>query len=321
MKDKRFAAEPKLDLGDLDINLGDAPAEEPEAAAEPAEKSEPEIKDIPVGDETSEDSEATPDATVEDDLFGPDAGSEPAAAQTSPVPDSSGEINKLKGVLKKHLASLQVQIAELQAENSSVTLEVTKLKNDLNAVYEKHGELKKVFEEYLLFKIPTYEEIDINLSKKDPAYITRAISDALDRKLIKIFHDLPIYNINKFDILRTDDNNNIVNGNISVTVTFKDLSKFRFLEFDLELWVLDSYLNIPQWFMYQNDIYPLNEDGMRRVDVINNRMDQSQETGRKTTWVNMQEHNKNKMVVKQNVDVPINYQSGNSPVYVPNRKI
>lgn len=318
MNTKRFAAEPKLDLGDLDINLGDTPAEEPaeEEATSPA--GEVAIKDIPVdGDETA-------DSSPTDDLFGAepraelDMSAEPAAVAPS---TNSDEVKKIKDALTKQMASLQVQIASLQTENAAATIEMTKVRNDLNTVYEKHGELKKVFEEYLLYKIPTYEEIDINLTKKDPAYITKAISDALDRKLVKIFHDLPVYNINKFDILRTDDNKNIVNGNISITVCFKDMSKYRFLEFDIELWVLDGYLNIPQWFMYQNDIYPLNEDGVRRIDILNNRMDQNHETGRKTTWVNMQEHNQNKMVVKQNVDSPINFQPGNSPVYFPNRKM
>jgi hypothetical protein len=314
MKDKRFAAEPKLDLGDLDINLGDTPEDTGEDTG-----TSPEIKDIPVDGESP-----TTDEGKTDDLFSepiPDAAESTPDIAAPAVSDNSGEIKKLKEVLKKSFASLQVQLASMQTENSALSIEVAALKNDINVVFEKYGKLKKVFEEHLLFKIPTYEEIDINLTKKDPSYITKAISDALDRKVVKIFKDLPVYNINKFDILRVDDNQNIINGCISVTAVFKDMSKYRFMELDIELWVLDGYLHVPQWFTYQNDIYPFNEDGVRRIDVINNRMDQSQDVGRKTTWVNMQEHNQNKMVVKQNLDSFTNYQSGNSPVYVPNRKM
>lgn len=263
----RKAAPNEIEVDDLSIDLGnegDAPNE-----------SSIQVDDIPTGEED----QTSPDFDIED--------AEPEIPQTpQPVKTNDDEKKIEKTLNKAKELSTKVDITELN-------LHVKKLKKENDFLYKEISELKKVVHEFLLFRIPKYEEFEIPENRLNPELIFTFVTNALDKRLLRLFNDLPVYNAKKLSILEKDNNNNIVNAIVSVEISFDKHSRFSFLRFDLELIILDGFLNVPGWFMYDNKFYTLNEEGIRKIDLLNQKIDQEFNPEKSKSWYDVNRNQKN----------------------------
>jgi len=263
----RKAAPNEIEVDDLSIDLGnegDAPNE-----------SSIQVDDIPTGEED----QTSPDFDIED--------AEPEIPQTpQPVKTNDDEKKIEKTLNKAKELSTKVDITELN-------LHVKKLKKENDFLYKEISELKQVVHEFLLFRIPKYEEFEIPENRLNPELIFTFVTNALDKRLLRLFNDLPVYNAKKLSILEKDNNNNIVNAIVSVEISFDKHSRFSFLRFDLELIILDGFLNVPGWFMYDNKFYTLNEEGIRKIDLLNQKIDQEFNPEKSKSWYDVNHNQKN----------------------------
>jgi hypothetical protein len=277
------AAPNEIDIDDLSIDLEDDSLQEDEDSIK--------IDDIPTdNNEKSDNDESYSDESpINDQSFKGSDNSKSDFLKIDNIQEDKNQKDKeqVEKALDqaKHLAT-KVDITELN-------ININKLKKENNFLYKELAELKKVVNEFLLFRIPKYEEFDIPESKLNPELIFTFVTSALDKRLIKLFNDLPIYNAKKLSILEKDNNNNIVNAIISVEVSFDKHSRFSFLRFDLELIILDGFLNVPGWFMYDNKFYTLNEEGIRKIDLLNQRMDQDFNPEKSKSWYDANHNQKN----------------------------
>lgn len=302
MQDQRFSAD-LPSLGDLNIDLdkADQVAESPTPEASDTE----ELPDIPVEDEAAAESPATEtkeENTTSDGLdLDMDFSTEPAAGSPTSSPDDSSKkqdaiekvINQIdKATFETEMATMKTFIAQLQSENEVVN--------------SRLRDLKSTFDDYVLFRIPKYQEIDLPASKHDPEYLIPHIGNALDKQFIKIFKDVPKYHFRSFEIMEKDDDGNIVNALLRVGVEFHESSPFNFLKFDLELWIIGGVLNIPGWFVYNKNVHTLSEQGVRSIAEVSNRMHQIETTPMEKTqsWYNVNKGQQNPVIPHQ-VDIPM----------------
>ncbi|MEO0075016.1 MAG: hypothetical protein ABIK31_02775 [candidate division WOR-3 bacterium] len=289
----------QIDLSDLDLFGGD---ENKDSAEEEQEDEVPEFPIEPETDDSDEDDSAKDnsdedDISFDDDLFSDFNSDSQDTTQILEVQKKLiDSLKKLRDEFSVYKANSDAKIAKLETDLTTSTIEFQRIQNKALYLEEKNKELREVLEKYLLHKIPSFEEIDISLAnKKDFTLITKAISDALDKRFIKLFHDIPTYTLVDFSVLEEDSNGSIRNGKVIFAVEFPNSVKYKLLKFNIELWILDGILEFPKWIFYNNNIYPLSQDGINRLtsvlsdgvpverDVINN----------KTTWYNANKQNYN----------------------------
>jgi hypothetical protein len=305
----RIAAEfPSLD--DLKIDLTQADKEVAdigEGASTNSEKDD--LPDIPVEEksdqsqqETSTTKDPQPEAVSGDndlkldlDFSGSDAGSKKSESKQSKeekIEKVVDEIDKVR--LETELATMRANLSRLQGENDF-------LHNQLK-------QLKKDFEAYVLFRIPKYQEIELPGSKFDPQYIVPHIANALDKLFISVFRDVPQYDFKAFDVISKDNDGNIVNALVKVCIHFDEKSAYSFLKFDLELWIIDGFLQIPTFFIYEKEIYTLNEDGIRRIQMVANRLNKQDAINRNdldaNSWYNI-DHGRKNPIIPHQVELPM----------------
>lgn len=264
------AAPNEIEFDDLSIDIGDV-GEDTQA------DSTIEVDDIPIkGNESGQ-----PDITDTDENA-----TEPQISQPT-VDNSDKDIKKIEKAINK------TKDLNTKVNFSEVDLNIKKLKKENDFLYKELSELKKVVNEFLLFRIPKYDEFEIPEARLNPELIFSFITNALDKRMLKLFNDLPIYNAKKLSILEKDNNDNIVNAIVSVEICFDKHSRFSFLRFDLELIILDGFLNVPGWFMYENKFYTLNEEGIRKIDMLNSRMDVEFDPEKSKSWYDVNHNQKN----------------------------
>lgn len=302
-------------LNDLQIDLGQADKEVSDTtAANPGASAEDDLADIPVeGQAPAEPAAAAPaPAPAEDtsdldlDFGTPEKSAKPKAEPSADkVEKVVDDLDKVR--LETELATMRAYLSTLQGENQLLHNEMKQLKKDFNA--------------HVLFRIPKYQEIELSGSKTDPQYIVPHIGNALDKLFISVFRDVPRYDFQAFDVLSKDNDHNIINALVKVCVHFDDTSAFNFLKFDLELWIIDGFLQIPTFFVYEKDIYTLNEDGIRRIQMVANRLNQNDAVNQgnlnSNSWYNM-DHGRKNPIIPHQVDIPMSTtQSKSWPTHRP----
>lgn len=285
-----MAAPGDIDFNDLSVDLDN-------------EESAVEVDDIPVeGEEpeaTDEEGGLTGDILETDQGgIGEDAPQAPAPTPAPKPPKENADLKKTEKALSKAKEVVtKANLAELE-------INIVKLKKENDLMFKEISELKEVVQEFLLFRIPKYEEMEIPESRLNPEVIFTYVTNALDKRLLKIFEDVPVYNARKFSILEKDNNNNIVNALMTVEISFDKHSRFAFLRFDLELFIIDGYLNIPGWFMYEGKLYTLNQDGVRRIDMVNTRFEEEDTSlGKPRSWYDANANQKNP-IYPSNIHIP-----------------
>lgn len=293
-------------LGDLKIDLSQADKEATESGEgdQAAEAGTDDLPDIPVEGEKAQpqpETESQPAADAGGDDLGLDLdfGGEDTAPEKKESKPSKEKVEKVVDDIDK--ARLETELATMRANLSRIQGENDLLHNQLK-------QLKKDFDAYVLFRIPKYQEIELPGSKFDPQYIVPHIGNALDKLFISVFRDVPQYDFKAFDVISKDNDGNIINALVKVCIHFDEISAYSFLKFDLELWIIDGFLQIPTFFMYEKDIYTLNEDGIRRIQMVANRVNQEDARNRNdldsNSWYNMDHGRKNPMIPNQ-VELPM----------------
>lgn len=298
MNKLKFAQDP-LDISGFNLEGGDSSVEEITPDNE-------KIKDIPVKEENNFINDSSNDIFTE-------------SSPMENVQNIETEEQKQKNI------NQEIKIASLETELSTVKINFEKLQIEMKQVTDKLREIKTIFQEHLLNKIPSYEDMGIDIgSKGDNELIIRAITDSLDRKFFKLFKDMPIYQFNKFDVLQEDGNNNIINAIIGVLVSFSDVSRYKNVNFSLELIVVDGILQAPQWLFYNGNVYPLTPEGISKLDSTLNTVTNNPMIGNndgRVTWFNAHQNNINNLsTVQMNPDIPIMRQPGSAPTWSPNKK-
>lgn len=305
-------------LSDLKIDLGKADQEaKPESgAAAPAGNTAPaagdDLPDIPVDDGAAGAGGEAPapeaDASTEDPGLDLDFGSTPESdsGSTGSTPADSGSSDEKKETIDKVVN--EIDKVKFETEVATMRAYMSRIQSENEVLTNRLKELKHDFDAHVLFRIPKYNEIELPGSKFDPQYIVPHIGNALDKLFIKVFRDVPMYDFQTFDVINKDQDGNITNALVKVCVYFDDTSAFKFLKFDLELWIINGFLQIPQWFVYNKQIYTLNEEGIREIQLAGNRIDQSDARNRNdmdsNSWYNMDHGRKNPIIPSQ-VEIPM----------------
>lgn len=297
-------------LGDLQIDLGKADEEAStpgDAAGAPAD----DLPDIPV--EGSPAPQATaPTQTQgqpETDTAKEDSGLDldfDSTSSPSDSKDSTGSSDKKKDQIDKIVN--EIDKVKLETELSTMRAYIARIQDENTLLHNRFKELKQDFDSHVLFRIPKYKEIELPGSKFDPQYIVPHIGNALDKLFISVFRDVPMYDFKSFDVINKDQDGNINNALVKLCIYFDDTSAYKFLKFDLELWIIDGYLQIPQWFVYDKQIHWLTEEGIRDIQMAANRMDQADARNRNDTdansWYNM-DHGRKNPIMPHQVELPM----------------
>ena len=306
---KKVAAE-LPSLGDLKIDLNQADKEAADAGAgAPADSGTDDLPDIPVEGEAAQPQQTTPAAETQP---APDAGGDDlgldldfGGADTATTPEKS-ESKPSKEKVEKVVDDIDK--VRLETELATMRANLSRMQGENDLLHNQLKQLKKDFDAHVLFRIPKYQEIELPGSKFDPQYIVPHIGNALDKLFISVFRDVPQYDFKAFDVISKDNDGNIINALVKVCIHFDETSAYSFLKFDLELWIIDGFLQIPTFFVYEKDIYTLNEDGIRRIQMVANRVNQQDARNRNdldsNSWYNMDHGRKNPMIPNQ-VELPM----------------
>lgn len=303
-------------LGDLDINLDKAD----DIAGGEADNTDTELKDIPVDEENAE--------NKADDTDGTD--------QTTGTKDSSPELDLNLGQEEStqelpHSEQQEeidnviddIDRAKIETEIATLKTMVTELRNENDILYDRLKNLKTDFDEHVLYRIPKYQEMELPGSKYDPQFIVPHIGNALDKVFMKVFRDVPRYEFKAFEIIDKDEDENIENALVTVHIEFSEHSMYRFLKFDMELWIIGGYLQVPQWFVFDRKLYTLTEAGVRKLDLVANRMDRENEKNLnpyyQESWYNMNRDNKKNPIPHQ-VEIPQTTQNQSENVWYPRKQ-
>lgn len=331
MADMRTAAGPSLN--DIKIDLGKAD-EEVNTKAPAAAGGDDELSDIPTGDDSNKGQEGDLGTSGGDfgAGFGADAGEDkkpeekpaeespfeaPAApAPAAPVEDKSSEVKQeVRNVVN------EIDKAKLETEMLTLKMHLQRLQTENDVLHTRLKEFREEFNEQVLFRIPKYQEIELPASRFSPEYIVPYIGNALDKKLVKVFNDCPVYDFQSFDVIDKDQDGNITNALVKTHISFDKASPFNPIEFDLELWIVNGFLQIPTFFKYQNSIHTLDEQGIRGIEYVANKMDEQEARNRHDyvtdTWYTVNRERRNPAVPSQ-VEIPMSQHSPRS-VWVNSR--